>query len=64
MKSWRTTAAGVAMIISGLGAIAGMLLAGQMPTPEQWTMFGALIVGGFGQVNAADHKNLPPGAAQ
>lgn len=62
MKSWRTSTSGVGMIVCGVGALGAMLLAGQMPTPEQWTMFGALIVGGFGQLAAADSKNLksPP----
>jgi hypothetical protein len=59
-KSWRTSVAGVGMIVCGAGGLAAMLLAGQMPTSEQWTMFGALIVGGFGQLAAADSKQLPP----
>lgn len=60
MKSWRTTIAGIGMVASGLLGLGTMLLGGQMPTPEQWTTFGGLVVAGFGLVNAADSKNLPP----
>ena len=60
MKSWRTTASGIGMIASGLVALGAMLIGGQMPTPEQWTMLGGMIVAGFGLVNAADDKKLPP----
>lgn len=52
------------MIVSGIGALAALLFGGQMPTPEQWTMFGGLIVAGFGLVNAADHKNVGTPAPQ
>jgi hypothetical protein len=62
MKSWRTSTSGLGMIVCGLGALGAMLVGGIMPTAEQWTMFGALIVGGFGQLAAADDKKLPPGA--
>lgn len=61
MKSWRTSASGVGMIFCGAGGLAAMLFGGQMPTPEQWTMLGGMVVAGFGLINAADNRNLPPG---
>lgn len=63
MKSWRTTVSGVGLIVGGAVSLIAMLLGGQMPTPEQWTMLGGAIVSGFGLIHAADNKNLPPPSA-
>ena len=60
MKSWRTSTSGIGSIVCGAGALVFMLMGGIMPTAEQWTMFGGLVVLGFGQLAAADNKNLPP----
>ncbi len=60
MRNWRTTLSGAGMVAGGIMTLAAMLLGGQMPTPQEWTMLGGAIVTGFGLIAAADGKNMPP----
>ncbi len=60
MKHLRTTVPGIGLVVGGIISLGSMLLGGQMPTAEQWQMFGAAIVTGCGLIAAADAKKVPP----
>lgn len=55
MKSWKTTLAGVAMILTGLGAAANAIATGSF-SGETITAIFAAISGGIGLIAARDNN--------
>jgi hypothetical protein len=65
VRSWKTTVAGIVMIVTGLGNAVMQYVQGGLPA-VQWETLIAAVVGGFGLIFAkdADVSNSPtPGPA-
>jgi hypothetical protein len=56
MKSWRTTASGVAAILAAICAAAQLLLDNNPNTNPDWTSTMAAIMAGVGLITARDNK--------
>jgi CheY-like chemotaxis protein len=53
-RNWKTSGAGIAQILIGLGAVLDKYLDGNPTTMPDWAIAGALIAGGIGHLFAAD----------
>lgn len=55
MKSWKTTAAGVAAIVAAIAAAARALLDGNPETAINWEATAAAVMAGVGLITARDN---------
>lgn len=61
MRNWRTTTAGILLIVGGSATFAGMWLAtGVLPSGHEWGALGAALTAGGGLIAAADGKPKEP----
>jgi hypothetical protein len=55
MKSWKTTAAGIAAIVAALATAVGALFDADPLTMPDWGAVGAAIMAGIGLIAARDN---------
>lgn len=60
MRNWRTTAAGIVIIVGGVATFVGQWIAGGVPDGSAWGALGAALAAGGGFIAAADGKNVQP----
>lgn len=59
MSHWRTTIAGLVIIVGSLASFIGQwVAAGLFPGAEAWTVLGVALTTGAGFVRAADAKEV------
>jgi hypothetical protein len=56
MKSWKTTAAGIAAIVAALATAVGALFDADPLTMPDWGAVGAAIMAGIGLIAARDNN--------